>query len=278
MKLAVLADIHANYHALQAVTDHIENWAPDQVVIAGDIINRGPRPEDCLRFILDKRSSDNWLFLRGNHEEYVISQSDLNILKTSPDFDVHQASTWTFQKLDNDVSILKQMPFHISMNGKEGGEILVIHASMGGIRDGIYPWMSDKELHQKICGSPAVFCVGHTHLPFVHCLDGIVVVNVGSAGLPFDGNYHPSYAQISYKRGRWHADIIRVEYDLSQAEKDFIDSGYLEEAGPLAQLVHVELKVARSQLYQWAVRYQDHVLAGEITIQESVNDYWRIMF
>ena len=45
MKLAVLADIHANLPALLAVLDSIDAWRPDAVVVAGDIVNRGPRPQ-----------------------------------------------------------------------------------------------------------------------------------------------------------------------------------------------------------------------------------------
>ena len=55
MKLAVLADIHANWPALQAVTEHLEAWQPDQVIVDGDTVNRGPRPAECLRFVQDRQ-------------------------------------------------------------------------------------------------------------------------------------------------------------------------------------------------------------------------------
>jgi len=48
MKLAVLADIHGNYRALETVIDHIQTWHPDQVLVAGDIVNRGPPAEVIL--------------------------------------------------------------------------------------------------------------------------------------------------------------------------------------------------------------------------------------
>ena len=35
MKIAVLADVHANFPALQPVTEHIHAWQPDVVVGAG---------------------------------------------------------------------------------------------------------------------------------------------------------------------------------------------------------------------------------------------------
>ena len=71
-KLAVLSDIHGNFAALQAVADHIDRWQPDAVVVAGDIVNRGPRSRDCLRFVLARAAEAGWQIIRGNHEEYVL--------------------------------------------------------------------------------------------------------------------------------------------------------------------------------------------------------------
>jgi hypothetical protein len=41
-------------------------------------------------------------------------------------------------------------------------------------------------------------------------------------------------------------------------------------AGPLAQLMLVELRRAGGLVYRWATRYQDAVMAGQISMEESV--------
>ena len=51
MKIALLADIHANFSALQTVSADIETWQPDLVIVAGDLVNRGPKPKECLEFV-----------------------------------------------------------------------------------------------------------------------------------------------------------------------------------------------------------------------------------
>ena len=56
MKLAVIADVHANWPALQAVAADIERWQADRVVVAGDVINRGPRPVECAGFCAGART------------------------------------------------------------------------------------------------------------------------------------------------------------------------------------------------------------------------------
>ncbi|NJM39988.1 MAG: metallophosphoesterase, partial [Anaerolineae bacterium] len=75
MKLAILADIHANSVALQEVVAHIDRWKPELVIVAGDIVNRGPRPAECLALVQQRRQTDGWLVVRGNHEDYVVGQS-----------------------------------------------------------------------------------------------------------------------------------------------------------------------------------------------------------
>lgn len=279
MKIAVLADIHANFAALQAIDDHVQAWKPDQVIIAGDLVNRGPRPLECLNLVQDRQHSQGWLLLRGNHEEYVINQTRTEELRSEHYFDVHRASYWTYCQLGGDVSALQAMPFQQVLRGPDGRQLQFVHASIRGTRDGIYPHTSDRELAPKIGlngrpgETPAVFCVGHTHRPLVRMFQGILVVNAGSAGLPFDGDTRPAYAQISWQHGEWQARIVRVDYDLHQAERDFLDSRYWPEAGPLVELVRIELLNAQSMLYNWSIRYQDLALAGKISMEESVRRF-----
>ena len=274
MKIAVLTDIHANWVAFQAVLEDMHAWKPDKVIIGGDLVNRGPRPREVLDYVLEQEREQGWIVVRGNHEDYVIKQANPSHPKSGPAFEVHKASFWTCQQLHCDVSVLQQMPFQRSLIGPDGQEVRAVHASMRGIRAGIYPETSDRDLAKLIedreQAPPEVLVVGHTHRPLVRSLNGTLVVNAGSAGLPFDGDTRPSYAQLTFRGGKWKAAIQRVPYDLQAAERDFYESGYVEGAGPLVQLVLVELLYARSQLYNWSVRYQDRATRGEISMEESV--------
>lgn len=100
-------------------------------------------------------------------------------------------------------------------------------------------------------------------------VDDSGVVRV-SAGAPFDGDNRLSYGQFTWDRHGWRAEIIRLAYDYRQVERDYVESGFLEEGGPLAQLMLVELRRAGGLIYRWASRYQAAVLAGEITLENSV--------
>lgn len=273
MKLAVLADIHGNYVALQAVAAHIEAWRPDLVIVGGDVVNRGPRPLACLDFVLEKQQTAGWRLVRGNHEDYVIVHNKPGAPRSGPLFDIHKTAYWTYGQLGGDVSALETMPFQQSDFTPDGGEVRVVHASMRGTRDGIFPKTTDDDLRRKIAPPPRLICVGHTHWPLIRTIDETLVVNVGSAGLPFDGDPRVSYAQLTWQQGQWQAEIIRLDYDRTQAERDFFDTGFMADSGPLAPLILNELRTARPRLYRWTVEYEAMILAEDITAETAVERF-----
>ena len=118
-----------------------------------------------------------------------------------------------------------------------------------------------------------MLAVGHTHRPLIRSINNQTIVNAGSVGLPFDSDTRSSYAQLTWNKGIWRSEIIRINYDRHKAEQDFHKYGYLEEGGPLVKLVLIELNTAQSQLYCWTDKYQKQVLAGILTMQESVDKF-----
>lgn len=273
MKLAVLADIHANFPALLAVIDHIERWQPDQVIVAGDIVNRGPSPLPCLELVQDKVKTAGWLVVCGNHEEYILNVARQRETFSEPMLEILRFTDWTYQQLHQHLDILEALPFQQSLRAPNGLEARVVHASMLGNRDGVFPRTTIDELRQKIVPAPALLCVGHTHWPLVRYVDESIVVNVGAVGLPFDRDTRASYAQITWQRGTWQPEIVRLDYDRAQAERDFIETNFMQDGGPLAELILDELRYARSNLYRWTSQFQAAILAGEINTADAVRKF-----
>jgi putative phosphoesterase len=273
MKIAVLSDIHGNFPALTEVIDHIQRWQADRVYVAGDIVNRGPRSQDCLLALEEAQQNYGWQMIRGNHEDYVIERADHNDPKIGPQYELYKPVHFTFNQLNCDISKLKSLPEIIREFPSFDCEVRVVHASMRNNRDGIYSETTDVELREQIAPPPKVFLTGHTHRPLVRMLNGTLVVNAGSCGLPFDGDTRTGYAQVTQHKGQWQAEIIRLDYDIHQAEKDFYDTGYLEGAGPLSALVLLELKSAISQLYQWSTRYAKPVFDGVMSVSEATEEF-----
>ena len=277
MKVAVLADIHGNLPAFEIVAEHINYWRPDIVVMAGDVINRGPRPVVCLDLLLEMQESAGWLSVRGNHEDYVLDQARPNAPRSGPLFDISRNAYWTYQKLNNREHSLKMMPFQVSVPGPAGTEVRVVHGSMRGNRDGIYPDTTLDNLRLQIAPAPTVLCVGHTHRPLIRRVDETIVVNVGSVGSPFDGDIRACYAQLTWVNEAWHAKIIRLNYDRSKTERDYIWTGFLEGAGPLAALMLLEFQQARAHIHLFFRQYDRAILSSEITLSDAVMEYLEVI-
>jgi predicted phosphodiesterase len=249
------------------------------VIVAGDVINSGPRPRECLDLVLNRVRTQGWQCVLGNHEEYVLTHAAPDAARSGPRFELHRNSFWTYQQVQADLATLAAWPFQFSV-WQAGTEARVVHASMAGTRAGISVETTEVDLREKIAPQiappPDVLIVGHTHRPLIRTLDQTLIVNVGAVGLPFDGDPRTGYGQLTYQGGQWHAAIKRVTYDRARADRDFENTGYLDQVGPLGYyLVRDELRRARSNLAEWASVYEQPVLAGTLTAEESVRRYFQ---
>lgn len=275
-KLAVLADIHANLAALQAVLDDLERWSPDQVIVAGDVVNRGPQSDRCLELLLHQAAARGWLLLRGNHERYVL-QFDRDRLR--PEFAADPARraivapvAWTYSQVAPHLDAIAALPESLRLD--LGSETLAVyHASLRHDRDGITRSSSDAELREQVDTTTTLFCVGHTHVPLLRQLDSTLVVNVGSVGLPFDGDTRAAYARLSRGRDGWRAEIVRLEYDLAATLRAFETSGALAAVGGQGPLMLRELETGRSLIYDFVPAYFDRIRAGEISMEQAAREY-----
>ena len=77
-RLAVLADIHGNLPALQAVIDDMKQFDVDHVVVAGDSVNWGPFSREVLELVFQRR----WALIRGNNAFYALDYGTVR----APDF------------------------------------------------------------------------------------------------------------------------------------------------------------------------------------------------
>ena len=104
---AIITDIHSNSSALSEALNIInarENI--DQIVCLGDCFSLGPEPEKTLEAL---NSIDNCIFIRGNHDRYIIEklwEEELPNLEGMDPYDpickaIVENEKWTAEKLGN---------------------------------------------------------------------------------------------------------------------------------------------------------------------------------
>ena len=272
MRFAVFSDVQGNLPAMEAAAEHIRAWRPDMVVMNGDLVNRGPSSADCLRLFDESRGAEGWLPLRGNHEDYVLHCGS-HPPESGVDAAMRRFTDWTVEQLGERVHRLEDWPDHLCLSGAANAWIHVTHGSLAGNRDGISQSVPDAELRGKVPEDVDLFVVAHTHKPLDRVFSGVRILNVGSVGSPFDGDIRSSYARIERHNSGWRAEIVRLPYDRTRAERDFHQSGFLEQGGPLAGFIFEEWRRARLMMPEFKRRYFRSVLRGELTLDHAVRDF-----
>lgn len=217
MRIAIIADIHGNYPALEAVMADIDTQDVDEIFLAGDAINGGPHVREILDVIYQRRLK----MVIGNHEQYVLETRE-PANGPPPEWGT---SYWTAGQLDGeDLAFIENLPTSLVVN-----DMAIFHASPQSLFKSIYPNTTDNTLSDLFADvDQSVIITGHTHLPFVRHWDRKVIVNPGSVGMPLDGNPMPSYVILTWIEERFLIQHRRVNYNLESLTKAFQDSGIFD--------------------------------------------------
>ncbi len=68
-RIAVIADIHGNMPALEAVISDLADQAVDEVLVGGDLVGRGPEGSRVVKRVREL----GWPAIGGNHEDYLLA-------------------------------------------------------------------------------------------------------------------------------------------------------------------------------------------------------------
>lgn len=271
MKLAILSDVHGNLPALEAVVEDLLRWAPDQVVVNGDLINRGPNSLACIELL--QRHFPAAELVKGNHEEFVLSCGLKPYDPEHHSYELRRFAHWTYTQLGERMSEVAQWHDELALQGMGNDLVHITHASRLGKRSGISLRTPEEELPAKLGERGALFITSHTHKAMLREFDGTLIVNTGSVGSPSDLDPRAAYARCLFEGGQWHAQIVRLAYDRARAERDFFSSGFIEEGGALTRLMLEELRHARVFVGPWNEHYLQAVLDGEISVTKAVQQF-----
>ena len=250
MRLAILADIHGNLPALEAVLADVEQQQVDRILVAGDTVD-GPYPVETLQALLARRS---WL-IRGNREKYLLAYDSGDVPPTWHIGGQYASLRWTFQRLDREMlDFIASLPEQGTFDPQRAAAIRVVHGAPQGVSALLLP---DRDpdllrlfdqvgltdlgyrhitLDEALAAThQAVLICGHSHMAWQQQCDGRLVLNPGSVGAPLNGDTRAQYALLTWQDGRWQAEHRAIGYDLGRIRAAYQESGLLAEGGAFAR-------------------------------------------
>ncbi len=249
VRVAVIADIHANVPALEAVLEDIDALGVDRVVVNGDVVNRGPANVAAMRLLEERPTGDTL----GNHDDLMRMW-----VERDPDLpgewfdDPFWASTgWAARHLQDAglIEAIRHLPMTLRISTAGAPSLLISHGSPRHYREGYGKYLTDEAISEITQMHPADVLVGsHTHRPLQRRWGHYLVLNSGAVGSPFNGDPRAQYLVLTLEGGAWTPQFRRVPYDREAALHAFAASGYLEEGGLSARIFLEELRNARSYL------------------------------
>jgi predicted phosphodiesterase len=265
MRLAILADIHGNLPAFEAVLDHVSRQTVDQIVIAGDLVVGSPDSGACWRLAQSVRCP----MLRGNHERYI---ADYGTPHADPRWETEQFAPvqWAVSQLTGDERRdMGALPQVLRFANAPG--LLIVHASARGDHDIVCAYTPEAHLSAmfpQVCEQMIVR--GHNHVGQVRLWDGHTIVTAGSVGLPLDSNPTAQYLLLEQNAKGWHIYHQSVPYDVDAALLRFEESGYLAATGPMGRLFQREVATASHQIVPFLRAYARWTKASEIALDQAV--------
>lgn len=226
MKIALLADLHANREAVEAVLEHATSQGAQRHVFLGDYVGYGADPAwvvDRLRDFVERGA----IAVIGNHDRAVVQGSAPHM-----NADARTVIDWTRKRLDADqLAFLDGLPL-----AQTDGARLYVHANAWSPEGwGYITGRADAVRSLQATDARITFC-GHTHDPCLYYLattgktgdfspvSGVPIllsaqrqwlVIPGSAGQPRDGNPAACYAIYDSDEGA--ITYFRVPYDHEAA-------------------------------------------------------------
>jgi diadenosine tetraphosphatase ApaH/serine/threonine PP2A family protein phosphatase len=228
MRVAVISDVHANRHALDAVLAEIEPERVDAIWCLGDTVGYGPKPNECCDTVRERAD----LCLVGNHDLVVLGE--LSVMDFNDE--AAAAAVWTRDVLTpSSDEFLRALEPQAALDGAE-----LFHASA---RDPVWEYVLTEEAARatfELTTKPLVL-VGHSHVALALRfeggnvagglapagleveLSGRVLVNPGSVGQPRDGDPRAAWLLLDFERR--FATFRRVAYSIEETQAEMREAG-----------------------------------------------------
>jgi putative phosphoesterase len=233
MRLAILADIHGNLPALDAVLNDLRDEPIDGFVVAGDMV-AGPNSDEVIQKLRELKA---WM-IRGNNENYLLKFASGN----APAW-WHTAKQWTFarwcyQQAVELLDFLQALPEQLVLELLGTDKIRIVHGSPRNVSERVYPDKNISLLDLALdMTSEPVLIFGHTHVPWQMLRSGRLALNPGAVTGSLVRKALANYALLDWQNEHWNAELHGVGYDIAAIQEAFHTSGLFENGGEIARAI-----------------------------------------
>lgn len=227
MRIAFLADIHANLQALEAVLADADQQGCTRHVVLGDLVGFNANPAECVDVI----RALGCPVVKGDHDE--TNSANFPLAQMNPV--AAAAVQWTRDALGSERRRwLEGLPLIW-----EAEDFTAVHSSLDHPAAWNYVFSFFDAMSSLAYQSTQLCFHGHTHVPGAiakNCSieqlaakplllqDGVkYMINAGSVGQPRDRDSRACY--VIYDLERRFVFFRRVDYDMDTARKAILDSG-----------------------------------------------------
>jgi putative phosphoesterase len=177
MRVVLIADIHGNLVALDAVLDAIEGERFDLLVCLGDIAELGAQPSETIARLTELSCP----VVLGNTDAHAGAQTARTEHSDGYEAIVIDFDRWTLDQLSaDDFAFLNSLPptYRVDPMG-----LLCYHGSPHSFNDRIVPITPDEQIAEWATDIAPIMAGGHTHQRMVRHWQNSLIVNPGSVGL-----------------------------------------------------------------------------------------------
>jgi len=228
MRYALISDIHANLHALDAVLADIDARGDVGAIYhLGDLVGYSAFPNEVMTRLRARGIGG----IAGNYDSTVATDyKHCGCRSESPRQEelAHISYEYTRAAVTADhKQWLGSLPFSLDLRPSgghlAGPRLVLVHGTP--TLNTLY-WTEDRSddfclKMAAVVGLKAgdAIAFGHTHKPWHRVVEGIHFINTGSVGRPKDGDARAGYVRVHLGEGEGEAQVehVRVAYDVEGA-------------------------------------------------------------
>jgi len=206
-RVAVIADVHGNAPALEAVVREIREREPDVVVSCGDL-SWGSLPAETLALARELADEFECIFVRGNAERAL-----LEVAASGSDESATERELWMgAHHTADDLDFVRSFVSGAVLDVRGLGPVRFCHGSPVSDEDCLTPITPEERLRPLIADiEEQVLVSAHIHVQFDRRVAGIRSINAGSVGLPYEGRQGAYWALLDDD-----VTLLRTEYDVTE--------------------------------------------------------------